>query len=483
MSLSPSSSSLHGIQSALGQMPCASTRRKTGTTIFFGFLALFLVMVQFPEKLNFDEFHYIPAARQILQWKESANYEHPPLGKELIALGMAIFGDRPIGWRFMSAVFGSLTLVGTYVAALALFRTQLLGVFVALLTGFNQMVYVQSRIAMLDTFMMGFLIWSFAWGLCAWFPLDLPSKRLSETVEARPLSRPQWHLYLSGIALGFAAASKWFAIVAWLGLMVLIGAWVLLRAWKARFDQPPQETTLVGFYPLPSHAFTTRDLLIAWGLLPLLAYYSSFIPMASRLLTDGQAVSWFDFIFVRQWKMWDGQLRVTASHPYSSSWSQWIFMLRPIWYAFDLSTDKSSVRGVLLLGNPVLIWGGLGALAWCARDWIRTRSFAAFWILATYGTFTFSWLLIPRKVTFFYYYYPSSILLSFAWGYLIHRSAEGTRGTPSFTPSPEQRLPMGNATVVLAVALGFFIYFFPILSAMKIPASAYRQWMWLQSWI
>ena len=37
----------------------------------------------------------------MLALSHPANPEHPPLGKELLALGIALFGDRALGWRVM----------------------------------------------------------------------------------------------------------------------------------------------------------------------------------------------------------------------------------------------------------------------------------------------------------------------------------------------------------------------------------------------
>ena len=98
---------LDGIRIRLEALPDARTVRRTAATLFVASCALFLVYIQFPEKLNFDEFHYIPAARRLLDFSNPKNMEHPPLGKELIAIGMAIFGDQPLGWRFMSTIFGA----------------------------------------------------------------------------------------------------------------------------------------------------------------------------------------------------------------------------------------------------------------------------------------------------------------------------------------------------------------------------------------
>ena len=71
--------------------------------VTLGFFLLCLVRLTVPAKPFFDEIHYLPAARAILDLSHPANPEHPPLGKEILALGIALFGDRPLGWRIMSA--------------------------------------------------------------------------------------------------------------------------------------------------------------------------------------------------------------------------------------------------------------------------------------------------------------------------------------------------------------------------------------------
>lgn len=63
------------------------------------FWALLLVRLTIPTKPYFDEVHYLPAAREYWALGKFVNREHPLLGKELIAIGMQLFGDRPLGWR------------------------------------------------------------------------------------------------------------------------------------------------------------------------------------------------------------------------------------------------------------------------------------------------------------------------------------------------------------------------------------------------
>src|SRR5690606_40787537 len=78
--------------------------------VSLAFLGLCLVRLTIPSKPYFDEVHYLPAARAILEMSRPLNPEHPPLGKEILALGIALFGDRPLGWRIMPALYGVLGL-------------------------------------------------------------------------------------------------------------------------------------------------------------------------------------------------------------------------------------------------------------------------------------------------------------------------------------------------------------------------------------
>ena len=173
---------------------------------------LFLIGISAPRGYNFDESHYVPAAKQVLQLESDPNREHPPLGKLLMAVGIGLFGDRPLGWRVMSTVFGALTLVGMYLWALALFRDRSLALWAALVTLVNHLLYVQARIGMLDTFMFAFLAWACAAFTAAWDP-GLES------------GRKQRYLAFAGCLLGLATATKWFGFIVWaacLGIVVMV---------------------------------------------------------------------------------------------------------------------------------------------------------------------------------------------------------------------------------------------------------------------
>ena len=65
----------------------------------------------------FDEVYYVDGARDLLKFGvevSGSNPEfivHPPVGKWLIGAGIAIFGDNEFGWRFATALIGTLLIL------------------------------------------------------------------------------------------------------------------------------------------------------------------------------------------------------------------------------------------------------------------------------------------------------------------------------------------------------------------------------------
>src|SRR6187397_1410497 len=118
------------------------------TLVFF---AMCMVRLTIPSKPFFDEIHYLPAARAVLALSHPANPEHPPLGKEILALGIVLFGTLGLFAATRAMWFASASRFATIACG------------VLLVTAFP--LLVQSRIAMLDIFMASFAL--VALWLCA----------------------------------------------------------------------------------------------------------------------------------------------------------------------------------------------------------------------------------------------------------------------------------------------------------------------------
>ena len=96
----------------------------------------------------------VAARCQTVEGAPGAFVVHPPLGKWAIALGIRLFGASELGWRFAAAVAGTLTVVVLVRLARRMTGSTVLGCLAGLLLTFDGLHVVQSRIAMLDVFLV-----------------------------------------------------------------------------------------------------------------------------------------------------------------------------------------------------------------------------------------------------------------------------------------------------------------------------------------
>jgi dolichyl-phosphate-mannose-protein mannosyltransferase len=402
------------------------------------FFLLCLVRLTTPSTPLFDEVHYLPAARAILALSHPANPEHPPLGKEIIALGMVLFGDRPLGWRIMPALFGTLGLFaamrGMWFASASRFATLACGVL--LVTAFP--LLVQSRIAMLDIFMASFML--VALWQCA------GAVREPETAR--------WRLAAAGVALGFSMAAKWNSIpvAALPGLAFL--------AVRLRTASTHALTAHRGA-PVPGTTLIEAGLWL--GVVPLAAYAASFWPnffYADRSIAPSGLLEWHRH-------MLELQAQVTKPHTYMSTWYQWVSDWRPIWYLYEVIDGAQ--RGVLMVGNPLTMLLGLPAILWCGWAGARRKRWDALAVFVLYAVSFGMWVVAPKPVQFYYHYFLPSCFLA--------------AGLALALDELWQRNWRRTVLLTLAVAGGLFAYFWPILTAAPLDGDqAFLRYTWIESW-
>jgi dolichyl-phosphate-mannose-protein mannosyltransferase len=354
-----------------------------------------LVGVTTPEKFYFDEVHYVPAARQMLEPvmpRPMLNPMHPPLAKQLIALSIRIFGDVPLGWRYPGVLFGSLAIVAMYLCGLALFAAQGPAIATALLAFFNQMLFVQSRIAMLDIFALTF-------GLLA----------IAAFMHGFRKVRPHRWFALAGLAFGLAAACKWSGLFALAVCIAIVAVIRLMQSWRTQFAaSDPDDWYRPELWP----DFRFVHFAGCFVLVPVVVYLATFVPLYGLSLPD--------LLEAQRRIFGDNTTTAIAGHTYMSAWPSWPFLLRPVWYLFDkIAEDR--IAAVVFLGNPVVLWAVLPALAVCLRDWIVTRRADAFLILSFYFGPYLAWALLPRTLGFLYYYLPAATFASLALVYVLRR--------------------------------------------------------------
>jgi dolichyl-phosphate-mannose-protein mannosyltransferase len=363
--------------------------------IFFVAHFALLAGVTTPDKFYFDEVHYVPAARQMLEPDMSEprlNPMHPPLAKQLIAMSIRTFGDGPLGWRYPAALFGSLAIVAIYLCGLALFAARGPAIASALLAFFNQMVFVQSRIAMLDIFALAF-------GLLG----------TAAFIHGFRQSRPQLSFALAGTAFGLATACKWSGLFPLATSIVIVAMIRLMQSWRAQFGDG---NALDWYQPDLWPGFRLHHFAACFVLIPALVYFATFVPLYGLSLPD--------IVEAQRRIFGDNTTTAIAGHTYMSAWPSWPYLARPVWYLFDKIGDDR-IAAVVFLGNPVVLWPALPALAVCLRDWIVTRRADAFLILSFYFGPYLAWALLPRTLGFLYYYFPSATLASLALVYVLRR--------------------------------------------------------------
>src|SRR5579863_6616039 len=194
-----------------------------GCAVFGAALLVLAIGLTSPGELYFDETWYVPAGRALLTTGEMLRQEHPPLGKLLIALSMALFGDNPLGWRALSCGAGALILAGLYAWTFTMTRSIAWSLFAAALGLLGGVVYVQARIAMLDIFLMAFGLWSIVF-----FAASLNPGASTGAAFA-------W-LIASGAFLGLGSACKLSGAFLWVGLLLVALMIALLRHWGARLE-------------------------------------------------------------------------------------------------------------------------------------------------------------------------------------------------------------------------------------------------------
>ncbi|NUT42339.1 MAG: phospholipid carrier-dependent glycosyltransferase [Thermoactinospora sp.] len=405
---------------------------------------------------------------------------HPPLGKWLIGAGEWLYGMNPLGWRVAAAFFGTLSILILARLARRMTRSTLLGCFAGLLLALDGLHFVLSRTALLDIFLMFFVLAAFA---CLVVDRDQARSRLVDwyetsavTAEGPWLGVRPWRI-AAGLMLGAACAVKWsgafffvFFIMSWL--------WDA-GARKAVGLRSPYRGAVVKDVPTG---------LIAAVVVPAVTYLVSW---TGWFVTDkGWGRNWEEatssgplyFLFSSFRSLVDYHLQVlsfhsdlTSTHPYQSEPWSWPLLLRPVAFYYEGRQDVCGVKdcseAVLGVGTPVIWYGALAALVALIAWYVASRDWRAGAVLLGYAVAWLPWFYFAFKDdrTMFLFYaipmLPFMILaITLCAGLLI-----GPKG------SSQTRRTVGAAIVgsFALLALINFWWLYPVLSAEVIP---YTQW-------
>ncbi|MCD6030327.1 MAG: glycosyl transferase family 39, partial [Thermomicrobiales bacterium] len=365
-------------------------------------LALSVPRLTSPNAYVFDELYYAYTAGRYVAGEvaydtsvmprdaPAIEWTHPPLAKLLIAGGILLAGDNPLGWRIASVLAGVAGVVITYVLALSLTGSRLTSALAAGLLLLDGLYLVESRTGMSNLFLLVFANGALL-GLTR--------------VLAAPAERAGPPLLATGAFLALAIATKWSA-VALAGLIGLVVCWRMARLWcEARGAEA--SAARVG---LRTYLIWAPVALIA---LPIGIYFASYL----HFFLTGHG--WADFIQLHR-DMLSYHRELGTVHDDSSPWWQWPLAARGVWYYAVQQRGELAV--VFGNGNPLLYWPMVVAVLWVAIDWWGRRPTALLILLLGFFGQWLPWALSPRG-TFIYHLLPAvplgcialAVVVSSAW--------------------------------------------------------------------
>uniref|UniRef100_UPI001041AFBB dolichyl-phosphate-mannose--protein mannosyltransferase n=1 Tax=Actinomadura roseirufa TaxID=2094049 RepID=UPI001041AFBB len=340
---------------------------------------------------------------------------HPPMGKWMIAIGEWMFGATPFGWRFVPALVGTLSVLILCRVARRMTGSTLLGCAAGLLLALDGLEFVTSRAALLDIFVMFWILAGFA---CLVNDRDRSRRRLAELMERGPVTAHGPFLahgwrYGAGICLGLACATKWTGLfyIGAFGIMVVLWDYGARRAASVR--RPFAGTLLLEAGP----AFVQ---LVVVALVTYVASWWGWIFRPGGY-GRGEAASnplWRPFEAMPDlWRyhkaMLDFHNGLDAKHPYQSWPWDWPVLRRPV--AFYYTEPKGACGGtarcsreILGIGTPVLWWGALAALVGVLFIWLVLRDWRAGAIVLGFLAGWLSWFpsAFADRTMFLFYATP-----------------------------------------------------------------------------
>ena len=442
---------------------------------------------------------------------------HPEVGKWLIALGEKSFGMDPFGWRIAAAVVGSLMVLVMCRLGRRLTGSTALGCVAGLLLSLDGLQFVLSRLALLDIFVAFFVLCGVT---CVVIDRDWHRARLARLVPdgvtgdhawgpVRALLVRPW-LLLGGVCFGLGVGTKWTAAYPLAAFGVLVWLWSAgaRRSFGVRWSLAKSAVAdgIPAFVSLVLVAFFVY--LASWtGWLMHADQYEKYLSATQYTHMDGgkdwptrtepdasglgEVTQSLDSLwhYHRDVYKFHTEGLTGETHTYASMPSGWLLINRPVGVAAD--TDiKPGTRGcdapagsdclkqVLLIGTPMIWWGGCVALIYACLMWLGARDWR--FGVAVVGTASswLPWLRYDDRPIFMFYAVitlPFIVLaLTLAMGKLIGSST----------------VPTTRRTVGVVVSGSFFVlvllnfaWFWPIWTNGLLTHSEWLDRIWFARWI
>lgn len=423
----------------------------------------------------FDEIYHARTAYEHLHGQAPYETTHPPLGKLMMAAGIALFGMTPFGWRFAGALVGVLMLPALYLLAMQLTHRRSVATVSMLAFALDLMHFTQTRIATIDSFPVLFILLSILF-MVRYMQTDVFIAEDRERLCSRAYLRTLLPLLLSGICMGISIACKWIGLYSAVGLAALFFL-TIYRQYRASLAAYDLELSGRKFTYAESlrvscaQRFTLHRIFLTCGfcvlffvLIPALIYCLSYIPY----LAPTGPVTLRRIIAAQEGMLnYHSTPGLGMDHPFQSPWWQWPFILKPMWFAQDTFEPAGYASTIMCMGNPWVFYIGAVAMAaviclWIAK-YVRIRqnrlvlvhgdgNLTLTVLVIGFAAQYLPWVLVPRSM-YIYHYFASVPFIILATAWLLDH-----------LPESRPQLRRGVMAFYLAGALVFFMMFFPYAS-------------------
>lgn len=410
----------------------------------------------------FDEIYHPRTAYEHLHLMPYYETTHPPLGKLIMSVGIAVFGMTPFGWRVMGTLFGILMLPLMYVMLKKLFERTRYAVLGTLILAFDFMHFSLTRLGTIDSYSVAFImamyLFMFIFGKNALRIAKNEAYKLKDFAIVKKLFVP---LLLSGLMFGLGAATKWICLYAGAGLaveffMILAGIYMAL---------PKKHKKVFSAFAVK----TCLSCVVFFIAIPGVIYLLSYLPIS---MVEGYPNVWTTMLNNQKY-MYNYHSNLEATHPYSSTWYQWPVVYRPLWaYSAPVETvGQNNIGCISIMGNPLVFWACIAAFFYTVIVGIIKRDKKVLFLTVAFLAQYLPWMLVTRCV-FIYHFFASLPFLIMMIVYTL-RDLEERFGWFRH---------ISNCYVALCGLL--FVGFYPVLSGMTITKEYSNIWLkWLSTWV
>lgn len=374
-----------------------------------------------PNSRVFDEVYFPEFASKLLSG-ELIFDTHPPLGKMLIAIGIALFGDNTLGWRVIPWFIGVLIPLLMFLVGKQ-FKPKYFPWIVAGIFAVEPIFVLYSRVGLMDGSLFFFAMAAVAAAYICKNDVALP--------------------WIVGLLIGLAVGIKW--------------------------------TTLAVVLPVTVILFQRKKATSLWLIIPIafcvyiLSVYFGF-NMGHADPTAHSITEWHQ-------QAYRYHAGLTEAHPWGSKWWSWPLMIRPLLMYYQVN-GAGQYEIMTTLTNPILLWSSTLAVGasvlymfgqWILHGLKKAVKHELLPLIVGYFAFWLPFADISR-VMFMYHYIPA---YGFALAILAYWLARGMQSK------------WWRVLVIIFIGIGLVlsIAYLPLAMAFPIGEWLFDHLFWFKLWL